>query len=190
MLNYWAVAEMATASPAARILCIDVTDSTASTSMLRLTALYHESNGGWVAVAETEFSRIGQGEKSMSEQNQVVLTAAQELFQRNPDWVTFFREVLGTGGIARRSFPTPTDMANFEQTAEYNEIQIMLAKLRGRSEDNSPNKEATRVITVRLPQSLHESLRSEAHDRQTSMNKLCISKLLQMVDGELVPAER
>jgi hypothetical protein len=45
------------------------------------------------------------------------------------------------------------------------------------------------VITVRLPKSLHESLRAEAHDRHTSMNKLCISKLLQVVDGELVPSE-
>jgi predicted HicB family RNase H-like nuclease len=45
------------------------------------------------------------------------------------------------------------------------------------------------VITVRLPKSLHESLRAEAHDRRTSMNKLCISKLLQVVDGDLVPAE-
>jgi predicted HicB family RNase H-like nuclease len=45
------------------------------------------------------------------------------------------------------------------------------------------------VITVRLPKSLHESLRAEAHDRRTSMNKLCISKLLQVIDDELVPAE-
>jgi len=36
---------------------------------------------------------------------------------------------------------------------------------------------------------LHESLRHEAHERHTSMNKLCISKLLQIVDRELVPVE-
>jgi hypothetical protein len=66
----------------------------------------------------------------------------------------------------------------------------MLAKLRENDADlpGGP-REPTRVITVRLPKSLHESLRAEAHDRRTSMNKLCISKLLQVVDEELVPTE-
>ena len=49
--------------------------------------------------------------------------------------------------------------------------------------------EPTRVITVRLPKSLHEALRVEAHEHRTSMNKLCISKLLQFIDGQQVPAE-
>ena len=43
-------------------------------------------------------------------------------------------------------------------------------------------------VTAKL-HSAHESLRAEAHDRRTSMNKLCISKLLQVIDEELVPAE-
>ena len=51
------------------------------------------------------------------------------------------------------------------------------------------DQEPTRVITVRMPKSLHESLRVEAHERHTSMNKLCISKLLQMIDTQLVPHE-
>ena len=45
------------------------------------------------------------------------------------------------------------------------------------------------MITVRLPKSLHEALRAEAHEHRTSMNKLCISKLLQFIDNEKVPAE-
>jgi predicted HicB family RNase H-like nuclease len=43
------------------------------------------------------------------------------------------------------------------------------------------------VITVRLPQSLHEALKDEAHAHRTSMNQLCISKLLQFIDGDFVP---
>lgn len=39
--------------------------------------------------------------------------------------------------------------------------------------------EATAVITVRLPVSVHAALKSEAHRHETSLNKLCISKLLQ-----------
>ena len=45
------------------------------------------------------------------------------------------------------------------------------------------------MITVRLPKSLHEALRDEAHEHRTSMNKLCISKLLQFIDSEQVPTE-
>ena len=43
------------------------------------------------------------------------------------------------------------------------------------------NKEPIRVITVRVPASVHEYLRAEAHEKRTSMNKLCITKLLQPV---------
>ena len=60
------------------------------------------------------------------------------------------------------------------------EIQKMVASLRTRKAGGSKN-EATRVITVRLPESLHEALKAEASDHNTSMNKLCISKLLQVL---------
>jgi hypothetical protein len=38
------------------------------------------------------------------------------------------------------------------------------------------------MITVRLPKSLHEALQAEAHVHRVSMNRLCITKLLQVVD--------
>lgn len=122
---------------------------------------------------------------------QEVYRIAHELFSQSPDWVTFFREVLGLEGIVKQAYPSAEAMADFERTNEYAEIQQMLAKLRERSvatpmpEDLEP----TRVITVRLPKSLHEALRHEAHERRTSMNKLCISKLLQVVDEQLIPTD-
>ena len=64
-----------------------------------------------------------------------------------------------------------------------------VAKLRERGNAPVDENEPTRVITVRLPKSLHESLRTEAHEKRTSMNKLCISKLLQMIDDELIPGD-
>lgn len=112
---------------------------------------------------------------------------AYELYRQNPDWVTFFREVLGVDGVMRRVFVTAEELLDFEHSAEYAEIQQMVAKLRERSGEPTESREPTRVITVRLPASLHESLRTEAHERKTSMNKLCISKLLQIVDEDLVP---
>jgi predicted HicB family RNase H-like nuclease len=114
---------------------------------------------------------------------------ATELYCTKPDWATFFRKVLGTDGIVRQMFPTPDEMAELEGSEEYAQIQQMLASLRKKSTPPPDDSEPTRVITVRLPKSLHESLRTEAYERQTSMNKLCISKLLQMVDNQLVPVD-
>lgn len=130
-------------------------------------------------------SQIEQAEKS-----QEVYRVAMELYQQNPDWVTFFREVLGIDGIIRRSYADQESLTEFEKTNEYSEIQQMVAKLRERNGIAIQDEgEPTRVITVRMPKSLHEALRAEAHDRHTSMNKLCISKLLQMIDEQLVPQE-
>ncbi len=111
---------------------------------------------------------------------------ASETFGRHIEWITFFREVLGTDGIVRKMFTTPEEIAEFEKTEEYAAIQQMVTKLRERSGDTCEN-EPTRVITVRLPKSLHEALKSEAHLHETSMNQLCISKLLQLVDKDFVP---
>jgi HicB family len=114
---------------------------------------------------------------------------ANEMFHQQPDWITFFREVLGVDGLLRKLFSSPEELAAFEKTPEYGEIQLLLARLRERTGAAADGKEPTRVITVRLPKSLHEALKTEAHDRKTSMNQLCISKLLQVIDAELVTVE-
>ena len=114
-----------------------------------------------------------------------VLQVAKDLYQGKPDWVTFFRETLGVNGAARSVFPTQSEYVLFEQSSEHNEIQQMVANLRNRKIPGGGTNEPTRVITVRLPESLHEALKAEASDHNTSMNKLCISKLLQvLVDAE------
>jgi predicted HicB family RNase H-like nuclease len=110
-------------------------------------------------------------------------------FGQRPDWVSFFREMLGKNGAVRVAFPDQESLTAFELTEEYADIQRMLAKLR-EEDDLPPPEEPTRVITVRIPVSLHETLRAEAHGNFTSMNKLCISKLVQLVDSEYVPTEK
>jgi predicted HicB family RNase H-like nuclease len=104
--------------------------------------------------------------------------------------VTFFREVLGVDGAARKTFPTYDELSTFEQSDEFDKIQKLLVKLREKRPSADTESEPTRVITVRLPKSMHESLRTEAHDLRTSMNKLCISKLLQVIGEEMIPNER
>ena len=123
------------------------------------------------------------------ESYQEVMIAVSNLFNQGPDWVTFFRKVLGAEGIIRKSFPEPGQMAAFEQSEEFDSIQRMLAKLREQKTPEGIETEPTRVITVRMPLCLHQFLQNEAHDKRTSMNKLCISKLMQIVDEELVPRD-
>src|SRR5215470_17978951 len=125
----------------------------------------------------------------MDQKPQEVIRVAQTLFHQNPDWVTFFREVLGLGGVVRQMYPSAQALAEFEKTAEYGEIQQMLAKLRVEGPPVPEDKEPTRVITVRLPKSLHEFLQVEAHEKCTSMNQLCISKLVQWLDSDLAASK-
>ena len=136
------------------------------------------------ALQQTVTPRPMPGEKT-----QEVHRIASELYRQQSDWVTFFRRILGVDGVVRQMVLISQAMKEAEQTPEYGEIQQMLAKLRERGNAPVDDTEPTRVITVRLPKSLHESLRTEAHEKRTSMNKLCISKLLQMIDDELIPGD-
>lgn len=115
---------------------------------------------------------------------------ADQLFSEAADWVTFYREILGPRGIARHTFPTREMFAAFKQGEAYQEILCMLAKLREQGPAAAEEAEPTRVITVRLPKSMHDALKDEAYEYRTSVNKLCISKLLQFIDGEQVPLDR
>ena len=121
---------------------------------------------------------------------QELLQVAETRYRQSPDWVTFFREVLGVEGAVRKTFPTFEELTQFEQSEEFDRIQKLLVKLREKRPSADSESEPTRVITVRLPKSMHESLRTEAHDLRTSMNKLCISKLLQVIGEEMIPNER
>jgi predicted HicB family RNase H-like nuclease len=124
-----------------------------------------------------------------AEKQMEVRQLAQELYSRRMDWISFYREILGSNGLVRRVFPTREALAEFKKTEAYQEIQEMLARLREQATAAENTEEPTRVITVRLPKSMHDALRVEAHEHRTSMNKLCISKLLQFIESERVPAE-
>ena len=120
---------------------------------------------------------------------QEIVRFARRLYGTTPDWESFFREVLGLAGIARRLCPTEEKLAQFEQTAEYLEIQELLADLRQSGPLPLPEEqEKIRVITVRMPSSMHELLKSESFEKKTTMNKLCISKLLQVIADPLIPS--
>ena len=120
---------------------------------------------------------------------EVVHRKAYELFSQSPDWVTFYREILGLHGVVRQNYGSKEALAQFERSDCYAAIQQMLTKLRERTTVQPNPPEPTRIITVRLPKSVHEALRVEAHEHCTSMNKLCISKLVQFIDNGFVPGD-
>jgi predicted HicB family RNase H-like nuclease len=113
-----------------------------------------------------------------------VLQFARDLYRQSPDWVRFFREVVGVDGAARKLFTTQEEFIAFERSDAFHTIKRMVNALRHNKSTSHSEEEATRVITVRLPESLHEALKAEADDHGTSMNKLCISKLLQVLDED------
>jgi predicted HicB family RNase H-like nuclease len=125
----------------------------------------------------------------MSTKERQVYQAAEHLYRQKPDWATFFRKILGVDGIARKAFPSVAALAAFEKTEECMAIQQMLVKLRSPGQTLPPPDEGDQVITIRLPKSMHAALKDEAHGFKTSMNKLCISKLLRIIDQELVPTD-
>ncbi|TWU67698.1 toxin-antitoxin system HicB family antitoxin [Crateriforma conspicua] len=118
------------------------------------------------------------------------LRLAAEAFSQTGDWVVLFRELLGTEGVCRKLFPHPDQMRYFETTDPYIEIQEMIAALRSQEVGKGGASEPERMITIRIPKSLHEALRMEADEQNLSINKLCITKLLQRLDARHVPLQR
>ncbi len=115
-------------------------------------------------------------------QARTVLQVAERLYGMDPEWVVFFREVLGIDGVVRRTFRDPEELARFECSPQYARIREMLDTLRTRQQSRPIERESQRVVTVRMPRSLHETLKNEAGLLQVSVNTLCISKLMKLLD--------
>ena len=115
---------------------------------------------------------------------QAVLEVAEQLFATNPEWLVFFREIMGLEGIVRRTSQNAESLMRFECSPEYARIREMLDELRQRQQDQPVARESQRVVTVRMPRSLHETLKAEAQQMKVSINTLCISKLLKLIDEE------
>ncbi|MDX1930942.1 MAG: toxin-antitoxin system HicB family antitoxin, partial [Pirellulaceae bacterium] len=90
-------------------------------------------------------------------------------------------------GFIPQLFPSNEDFGNFLRCDQYYQIQMMLTALRSRDlPENDPN-DPQRMITVRLPKSLHEALCEEALRLGISVNRLCISRMLQLLDPKMIP---
>ena len=115
---------------------------------------------------------------------------AQEAFAKTGSWVVFYREMLGGEGVVRRLFPMTHGDAAFEESSEFAELQEMVAAMRSQDSSKGDATEPERMITIRLPKSLHDALRIEADEMNLSINKLCISKLLQRIESRFIPIQQ
>jgi hypothetical protein len=118
----------------------------------------------------------------------LVVETATELFGVAPTWTAFYREVLGGDGVARALFCEADEARDYECSEEHSRVLEMLTVLRSRDLPENDPHEPQRMITVRIPKSLHDAICEEANSLSVSVNKLCISRMLQKVDPSMIPS--
>jgi predicted HicB family RNase H-like nuclease len=118
------------------------------------------------------------------------LLLAEEAFAKTGSWVIFFREILGIGGIVQQLFSDPDEFKQFTAGPEYATLHEMLAAIRSQDQSKSDAAEPERMITIRIPRSLHELLQEESKASGLSINKLAISKLLWPANPRFIPEQQ
>ncbi len=139
------------------------------------------------SVAE-ELRRKLDSSLSAERKRRFVFDIATELFGVAPTWTAFYRETLGGTGIARSLFNDADEAREYECSEEHFKVLEMLTVLRSRDLPENDPHEPQRMITVRIPKSLHDAICEEANELAVSVNKLCISRLLQKVDPAMIPS--
>jgi hypothetical protein len=113
------------------------------------------------------------------------LKYARLRFRDGLDWVSYLRDVQDYC----EQLMGPEEAFQFFREPKFREVHGMIVQLAIQYASEHP----TRVITVRMPRELHIALRNEASDRSTSLNRLCIAKLLGTIgetsSGVLLGAE-
>jgi len=128
------------------------------------------------------------GSASFEARCRQVLQEATELFGVAPTWTAFYRETVGVEGAVRELFGSPEERLAFEESDSHDKVLEMLTVLRSRDLPDCDPQEPQRMITVRIPKSLHDTICKEANELEVSVNKLCITRMLQQVDRTLIPS--
>ncbi len=177
-----------------RIGNIDPQQSAAAPTATPTSAVPAKDNSSKLADDLQKFQLVAKSIRSnfkpvedFSARCQQAFDLANDLFGNAPTWVCFYRELMGGEGLIPQLFPSNEDFGNFLRCDQYYQIQMMLTALRSRDlPENDPN-DPQRMITVRLPKSLHEALCDEAIRLGISVNRLCISRMLQLLDPKMIP---
>jgi predicted HicB family RNase H-like nuclease len=110
-----------------------------------------------------------------TDRRKLVVDTATELFGVAPTWTAFYRETVGAAGVARALFQDIEEAHQYECSDEHCKVMEMLTVLRSRDLPENDPHEPQRMITVRIPKSLHDSICAEANELAVSVNKLCIT---------------
>jgi hypothetical protein len=116
-----------------------------------------------------------------------VQQVAAELFGVAPTWTAFYRETLGVDGVAHRIFCESEEYRNYESSDCHSKVLEMLTVLRCKDVSDCDPTEVQKMITIRIPKSLHDRICAEANELDVSVNKLAITRLLQRVDLTMLP---
>ena len=126
--------------------------------------------------------QIAQPETAQRPAQRRILREADRLFRQGVSAREFIDEIYGEEGVVERLLPRDGDQVEFEQTDEGRQVRALLAGLIDNQNGNAFPGDHTKVITVRIPATVHRLLKEEAHKRQTSLNKLVVGRaLLTMV---------
>jgi hypothetical protein len=113
-----------------------------------------------------------------------ILQEARKLYASRCPWPRFYEAILGPRGLLHQLLTTPEAIAEFVRSPAYKEIQEMLSQLR-RRRLRRRGGETIKILTVRVPESFHETIAREAAQAGVSINQLCVAKLLQVIDAKL-----
>ncbi|TWT86977.1 hypothetical protein [Neorhodopirellula pilleata] len=125
----------------------------------------------------------------MQDRPGLVLRMAEEAFAKTGSWVVFYRELLGPGGVVDQLYDTPEARRYFEKSPQFADLLEMVTAIRSQDDSKAGAHEPERVITVRLPRSLHAAAVREAEELELTINSYCLTKLLQPAGARFTPVQ-
>jgi len=125
----------------------------------------------------------------MEQRPEEVLRLAREAFAKTGSWVVFYRWMLGPEGVVDKLYPASFLRQYFETTEAFAELLEMVTSIRSQDDSKAGVYEPDRMITVRLPCSMHDAVIRDADALDLSINKYCLTKLLQPTNKRFTPLE-
>ncbi|MCC9640661.1 hypothetical protein LOC71_00120 [Rhodopirellula sp. JC740] len=128
-------------------------------------------------------------EMPYEERAEMALKLAAEVFAQTGSWVVFYREIMGCDGVVWKLFPEAAQRRHFEASPEFAELLEIMTSIRSQDRSKTSLHEPERMITVRLPRTMHATCVAEASELGLSINNYCLTKLLQPINKRFTPIE-
>lgn len=123
------------------------------------------------------------------ERHNEILRLSQEAFAMTGSWNVFYATIFAVGGVIDQMFPSKEQRRHFETTDSFAELLEMLTSIRSQDESKTDAYEPSRMITIRMPRTLHDAIKREAEELELSINNYGLTKLLQPAIRRFTPLE-